>query len=84
MKIKILIIVQTALTLFITSSLYIVMQRLNEIIEKKEARVFNDDDQVLEAGVIDDHYIVVLHDNATFIDGNRRQSYNNSIIILLN
>ncbi|KAL6628460.1 subtilisin-like protein [Neocallimastix sp. 'constans'] len=68
MNIKILIIVQTALTLFITSSLYIVIQRLNEIIEKKEARVFNDDDQVLEAGVIDDHYIVVLHDNATFID----------------
>jgi len=72
MDIKILIIFQTVLTLLITSSFYVILLKLNKIIGENEAYVSNDDEE-LKVGTIDDHYIVVLHDNATFIDGTIKQ-----------
>jgi len=66
MNIKALILGQTILTLIVSSSLYIILLRLNELFDDEEVQISNEDE--LKVGTIDDHYIVVLHDNATFID----------------
>jgi len=79
MNVKILVAIQTALTLIITSSLYLIMIRLNEIIKKKDEKIVNVD-KVLKPGIINDHYIVVLNDNATFIDEFSRTNWIKSAI----
>eukprot|EP00833_Pecoramyces_ruminatium_P003712 jgi/Orpsp1_1/1177744/evm.model.c7180000062658.1 len=79
MNVKILIVFQTVLTLIISSSLYLIMLRLNKIIDEKETRISNED-EVLEPGSIDNHYIVVLHNNATFIDEFSRTNWIKSAI----
>ncbi|ORX60147.1 subtilisin-like protein [Piromyces finnis] len=66
MNIKTLVIAQTTLTLLITSSFYIILLKLNDIAGYKETNISGEGE--LKVGTIDDHYIVVLHDNATFID----------------
>jgi len=67
MNVKTLIFIQTVLTLLITSSLYVILLRLNSLLEDKETHISNIEEEV-KVGTIDDHYIVVLHDNATIID----------------
>jgi len=70
MNVKILILIQTVLTLLITSSLYAILLKLNKLVDDRETHISNYNEEEVKVGAIDDHYIVVLNDNATFIDGN--------------
>jgi len=68
MNVKILILIQTVLTLLITSSLYAILLKLNKLVDDRETHISNYNEEEVKVGAIDDHYIVVLNDNATFID----------------
>ncbi|ORX77110.1 subtilisin-like protein [Anaeromyces robustus] len=78
MNIKTIVYIQTFLTLLIFSSLYYIFLRLNEIFDKNETKVSNEEE--LKVGVIEDNYIVVLYDNATFIDEFTRTNWIKSAI----
>jgi len=80
MNIKILVLIQTILTVLITTSFYVILVKLDDIANKKETNISNDEVEDLKVGPIEDHYIVVLHDNATFIDEFSRTNWIKSAI----
>jgi len=77
MELKTILLIQTLMITFFMVSIYFILLRVEENEKRKFFESFDDfssdyfdyDSNIEEKGIIRNQYIVVLHDNATFIDG---------------
>jgi len=78
MEFKTFILIQTLVLTFFITSLFILISKIDKIAQKKFLDHIENigkdydyfEDKENETGVVRNQYIVVLRDNATFIDGN--------------
>jgi len=69
MDLKVLFLIQILLIFCFSISLYVIELRIESIEERKYNKNLNENED--NTGIIKNQYIVVLRENATFIDGNK-------------